>query len=948
MTPDRPRIPTATYRLQFNLHFTFQQARELVPYLHELGISHVYSSPLFKATPGSMHGYDINDHNELNPEIGTREDFDAFVAALHAHGMGLIMDFVPNHMGIASQRNRWWVDVLENGQSSVYAPLFDIEWHPLKQDLENRVLLPILGDQYGRVLERGEFKLSSENGAFFVHYFDAKLPLAPRTYNMILRPALARLEAMNVPPEFLAEFQSVITALEHLPSRTETETAKIEERAREKEVVKRRLVRRCEEYPQAVEAIEMAMRELEGTVGDSRSFDAFDELLNGQVYRLSFWRVAAEEINYRRFFDINDLAAIRVELPEVFEAAHRLTFELIGNGSIDGLRIDHVDGLWHPRVYLEALQARTAELTGASRETLPLYLVVEKILLGEEHLPVGWPVHGTTGYEFANDVIRLLTDPGAEASITASYAAAIGNHVRFQDLAYDAKQLVMHLSLASEVNALSFMLDRLSESNRWYRDFTLNALTAAVREFIACFPVYRTYVCPEEEPTAEDRAVVKSAVRQMLRRNPGTERSIYDFVGDILLKRFPENIDEAAREAHMRFVMKFQQCSSPVMAKGVEDTTFYIYNRLTSLNEVGGEPQHFSISPERFHQRYATQLRQHPHSLLATSTHDTKRSEDVRTRIAAISEIPVVWRKSLRRWQMANQSFKREIDGEMAPDANEEHLIYQTLLGTWPLEPMDSQQRETYIGRIQEYMIKACKEAKVNSSWIQPNEEWEAAVRGFVSDVVSAKSKRFLKTFLPVAEQVAQLGAMNSLSQLVLKLTVPGVPDIFQGMERWTFTLVDPDNRAPVDFEAMKQMMQSNLESAPAELMRHWKDGRLKFLVTRALLRFRRDHSALFQSGEFIRMRASGVHAESCFALLRRGANESLLVVVPRLTQRVGFPPLAELWGDTAIELPAEWHGQSVRDVFTGATVHAAHEGLSVSELLKDLPVGIYFLGPQA
>jgi len=944
MTQDRPRLPTATYRLQFNRHFTFRQAQELVPYLHALGISHVYSSPLFKATPGSMHGYDINDHNELNPEIGTRDDFDAFVAVLHSHGMGLIVDFVPNHMGIASQRNSWWVDVLENGPSSLYAPYFDIEWNPLKQDLENSVLLPILGDQYGRVLERGEFKLSFENGAFFVHYFDVKLPIAPRTYNLILRPALAGLEALEVPQDFISEFQSVITALEHLPKRTETDPAKIEERAREKEIIKRRLVRRCEECPQAQTAIEQAMRQIEGTPGDPRSFDAFDELLSAQVFRLSFWRVAAEEINYRRFFDINELAAIRVEHPEVFEAAHRLTFELVGNGSIDGLRIDHVDGLWHPRVYLEELQARTAMLTGTPRESLPLYLAVEKILLGDERLPAGWPVHGTTGYEFANDAIRLLIDPAAEESITTTYASAIGDHLRFQDVAYHGKQLVMHLSLASEVNTLSHMLDRLSERNRWYRDYTLNALTAAVREFIACFPVYRTYVCEEEDPTPEDRAAVKSAVRQAIRRNPGTERSIYDFIGDILLKKFPENIDDAAREEHMRFVMKFQQCTSPVMAKGVEDTAFYIYNRLTALNEVGGEPQHFSVSPERFHQRYATQLREHPHSLLATSTHDTKRSEDTRARIAAISEVPALWRKSLRRWQAANRKFRREIDGELVPDANEEHLIYQTLLGTWPLEPMSPPQRDVYVERIQNYLIKACKEAKVNTSWIQPNEAWEEAVRGFVADIVGSKPARFLKSFLPVAAQIAQLGAINSLSQLVLKATVPGVPDFYQGTELWSFTLVDPDNRVPVDYEASSRSMQSSLEAPATVLMDQWRDGRIKHFVTRALARFRREHAALFQSGEFIRLRARGPLGDHAFTFIRSLGNEAIVVAVPRLTQRVGFPPTGERWGDTAVELPAELSGGKFRNLFTGDETEAKHDVLPISELLKDLPVAVCHL----
>lgn len=934
-------IPTATYRLQFNREFTFRQARELVPYLRRLGISHIYASPYFKAGPHSMHGYDICDHNELNPEIGAREDYDALVEELHRHGMGQIVDFVPNHMGIGTTVNTWWMDVLENGPASAFASHFDIDWHPLKSDLENKVLLPILGDQYGRVLERGEFMLEFENGAFFLRYFEAKLPLVPRSYVRLLKPALEILQAAEIADNLLAELQSIMTALDHLPQRTDADQEKIIERAREKEIIKQRLARLCGECPPLPLAIEDAMRAIAGEAGDPRSFDAFDELLNMQAYRLSYWRVASEEINYRRFFDINNLAAIRMELPVVFEATHRFIFELIEKGAVNGLRIDHVDGLWLPRDYLEKLQQHAARALNAPEGSNPLYLLVEKILLGDERLREDWPVHGTTGYDFANEVTGLFIDPAAEKAFTETYGKFIDDEQRFDQIAYDKKRSVMHLSLAGEINMLAHMLDRLSEKNRWYRDFTLNALTLAVREIIACFPVYRAYVAPDEEPSQADREAVLRAVRLAKRRNPGTDRSIFNFTGEILLKKFPENIDDAAREEHMRFVMKLQQCAGPVMAKGVEDTAFYIYHRLVALNEVGGEPGRFGIRPGGFFERGLARLKEHPHAMLATTTHDTKRSEDARVRLAAISEFPALWKKSLRRWQTRNRRLKREIEGEQAPDANEEYLLYQTLLGTWPLEPLTPETRATYVQRIQDYMIKAIKEAKVNTSWIQPNEDWETAVRGFVAEILKEHSNRFLKDFEPFAAQIAQAGMINSLSQLVLKCASPGVPDFYQGSELWDFNLVDPDNRRPVDYQLRKNLLDSIENESAAPLFEHWRDGRIKLFLTSKLLDFRLAHPKLFAEGSFVPLQTSGTFAECCVAFLRNFENETMLVIAPRLTQKIGFPPIGAAWRDSAVELPQNHGINQMHELFTGGVLNANKASISVAEALKDLPVAV-------
>ena len=619
-----------------------------MPYLHALGVSDCYASPYFQARAESLHGYDITDHNKLNDAIGSRAEYDRWVAELRAREMGQVLDFVPNHMGIGEPQNLWWADVLENGPSSPYAAYFDIDWQPLKSDLRDKVLIPILGDQYGRVLERGELKVHYDSGRFFLRYFEHEFPIAPGTYRHVLEIALAQLRD-HKEEDFYAELQSILTALEYLPHRTERDPERIAERTREKEIIKRRLERRCQEAPLVQAAIEKALTIINGTPGDPRSFDALDALLTDQSYRLAFWRVAAEEINYRRFFDINDLAAIRMELPEVFEEAHRLVLELVATGAVTGLRIDHPDGLYLPGEYFEKLQQRAAEALKCelSEDGRAIYIVVEKILSGTEQLRADWPVHGTTGYDFMNDAIGVLVDANAERAITAAFHRFIGHALHFGHLVYAKKRLVMRLSLANDVNVLGAMFDRLSEKNRWYRDYTLDALTLAVRETIACFPVYRTYLAPDRPVSEADRAVIERAVAAAKRRNPALEESVFNFLRDILLFRFPENLDDDARAEHVHFVLKFQQITGPIMAKGLEDTAFYIYNRLAALNEVGGEPQRFGMRVEEFHRRNAERQERSPATLLATSTHDTKRSEDVRARMAVISEIPEVWRRSL-------------------------------------------------------------------------------------------------------------------------------------------------------------------------------------------------------------------------------------------------------------------------------------------------------------
>src|SRR5438067_3420513 len=779
-----------------------------------------------------------------------------------------------------------------------------------------------------------------------VRYGERELPIAPVTYRHILEVALKHL-AEYKDDDFYAELQSILTALEYLPKRTEADPKRIAERAREKEIIKRRLERRCAEAPQVQHAIEKALAQINGNPGDPCSFAKLDELLNAQSYRLAFWRVAAEEINYRRFFDVNDLAAIRVELPKVFDTVHHLLLELVSTGAVTGLRIDHPDGLYLPREYFVKLQQRSAKAQGIGLrgDGRAIYMVAEKILTGSETLRKDWPVHGTTGYDFANLVTQLLVESSAETAITKMFHRFVGHSVPFGHLLYAKKLLVMKLALANDVDVLGNLLDRLSERNRWFRDFTLEALSRAVQETIACFPVYRTYVEPGQPVAEEDRQIVERAIAAAKRRNPAMEDSIFNFLCDVLLLRSPQDLDADGRAAHAQFVLKFQQTTGPVMAKGLEDTLFYIYNRLPALNEVGGEPQQFGLSLEIFHERNLRQQRDWPATLIATSTHDTKRSEDVRARMVAISEIPELWRRSLQRWGTANHRWKRMVKVLEAPDANEEYFLYQTLLGTWPMQANgkpDSAPAPDYVERIQAYMAKALKEAKINTSWIQPNEEWDAAMHDFVARILDSSPKnKFLPIFLLAAKEIGRLGTINSLTQTLLKLTSPGVPDIYQGTEIWDYSLVDPDNRRPVDYEPRRKMLNSLSSATLRELMQTCPNGRIKLFVINQILLFRRGHADLFAWGEYLPLHASGTFAECCISFIRRLDDGWTAVIAPRLSSRIGFPPIGEAWQDTAIQLPETFSVKDAHDLFTCQPIRHDERQVAVRDVFSVLPFAV-------
>ncbi len=980
----KPRIPASTYRLQFNHAFTFQNATKIIGYLHDLGISDIYASPYFKAKTGSLHGYDLVDHNALNPEIGTEEDYHAMIAELNRHGMGQILDIVPNHMCIESPYNVWWMDVLENGPSSPFAKFFDIDWTPIKKELRDKVLIPILGDQYGNVLENGDLTLAYEEGAFFVYYYDDKFPLRPQTYTVILEHRLEdltqRLAEENVNYE---EYLSIITALKNLPPHTEADPARIEEQRREKEVIKRRLLALVNVSEAVREHLTENIRLFNGTKGDSRSFDLLDGLLNQQVYRLSHWRVATDEINYRRFFDINGLGAIHMEHHAVFVASHALVFRLIRDGSVTGLRIDHPDGLYNPVEYFHRLQRgcfvsrslapgveppeeerelarRYDEAVLADPTYKPFYIVGEKILTKAERMPEDWPIFSTTGYVFLNSVNGVFIESENAKAFDAIYEKFIREKISIQEIVPEKKKLVMQVAMASEMNTLGHYLNGLSEKSRHTRDFTLNSLRNAIVEVVACFPVYRIYT-NTWSVADRDGQYIELAVSRAKRKNPAISESIFDFVKDVLLLRFPQDMRDEDKEAWLDFAMRFQQITGPVMAKGVEDTAFYVYNRLVSLNEVGGTPERFGTPPETFHGQNIERVKNWPHALIATSTHDTKGGEDTRQRINVLSEIPREWAERVRIWARMNKKRKAMIDGMEAPDRNDEYLLYQTLIGTWPIEQLNGREHDVLLARIRDYMLKAAREAKVNTSWINPNEKYEEALALFVNAVMKpSRENRFLNDFLPFQKMVSHYGMYNSLSQTLLKICAPGVPDFYQGTELWDFSLVDPDNRRPVDFGKRMQIlsllkdMESKMtaENVAWELSLNKEDGRIKLYLISTALNYRKKNRNLFEQGEYLPLVAEGTRASHVCAFERRLGGSSVLVAVPRLLARIisggGSAPFGKaVWEDTSLALPEDEQGTQFQNVFTGEVVSTpSAEGKSVvflSDVFSRFPAALLY-----
>ena len=893
----------ATYRLQFHAGFKFRDALALVPYLAELGVSHIYASPITKARPGSTHGYDIVNHHRLNPEIGDEGDFRALTAALRERGMGLILDIVPNHMGIGPD-NTWWFDVLEWGEASPRAPYFDINWDDARTDLKGRVLLPVLGDQYGAVLEKGEIELRFDpaNGSFYFGYFEHRFPVSPLLYGRILAaggPALSSLARESVTLRGLRRGKrSQAEALKH----------HLAEAAR---------------YPEICSAIQAAVLTWAGTPGAPKSFRPLHRLLEGQAYRLAYWRVAADEINYRRFFNINDLAGLRIELPELFAETHDLVFTLVERGDVDGLRIDHIDGLFDPADYIDKLRRHFPA---------PFYLVVEKILAHYEKLQQ-WPVDGSTGYDFANQVLGLFVDPAGERAMTRIYRRQTGRRDDFDAVLQASKRRIMQVNLASEMNVLARRFHRLSMSEWRTRDFTYGAMRAALEAVIAAFPVYRTYVS-ERGAGSDDRRYIEWAIAQAKKQARTADTSIFDFLHQVLLG----DIAGHSRPGDVLLTaMQFQQITGPVMAKAMEDTAFYRYFRLIALNEVGGDPRRFGLSPAGFHHLMHERVRDWPRAMNATATHDTKRGEDARLRIAMLSEMPREWGQSVSRWLRLNRSRRSEIKDDIVPDRNIEYLFYQTLVGAWPpgLQPDDAGGVADLAERVGAYMVKAVREGKEESSWSNPNADYEAGLTRFVSAVLDAsRPNAFLANFHNFIEPLARLSAISSLAQLAIKLTAPGLPDVYQGCDLWDFSLVDPDNRKPPDWRLRRELLTTIADAVSPELAANWQDGRAKLFIASRLLRLRQEFPALFAEGDYLPLFAEGGRGENhLLAFARQDRLTAVVVAVPRLVYglyRDGGPD----WGLTALPLPYKgpW-----RDVITGKR----HEGVRITaaDLFAGFPV---------
>lgn len=981
-------IPGATYRLQFNKNFRFSDARELIPYLQLLGISTLYASPILQAREGSAHGYDITDHNKINPEIGTEGELLQLVAELRANGMGLLLDTVPNHMGVGHGTNPWWQDVLQNGRASKFANFFDIDWDPLKPELHNKVLLPILGNQYGEELESGKLTLRHQDGDFTVSYYDRALPIDPQTFPLIFESS-SDLRVNSNNPE-IRELRGLLVGLSELPTHETTEQDRVQKRQREIPFLKQRLRELADRSEDVRSVIDDSVRSINGKPGDAGSYDALHRLLEAQAYRLAHWRVSAEEINYRRFFDINDLVGLRMEDPSVFAATQALIRRLLGEGAVQGIRVDHPDGLFNPPQYFTRLQmlyvasqccgpepqGQVAEngieldvQSGfgqlvSDRTRAPLYVLVEKILEPGEDLPRDWPVDGTVGYDFLNLVNGIFIDTKNRKAFTSLYHRFIGGPVELDSMVYQAKRLIMNSALSNEVNVLGHMLDEISSTDRRARDFTRKVLRQAIRETIACFPVYRTYIDERGTITDRDRLYIEQAITRAKRRSGTMPAQAFDFLRDILLLRGSDRgAPVYGYRKQLYFTLKFQQLTGPVMAKGLEDTTCYTYNRFVSVNEVGGSPREFGIDLQEFHHANRKRREDWPSSMLATSTHDTKRSEDVRMRLDVLSEMPRPWAAAAMRWRRANRGKKRGLsDGRVVPDPNEEYMLYQALTGTWPVRmdngkptaTLSKEERQVFIQRIQEYVTKAVHEAKVNLSWVNQNPEYVESLQRFIERILTpgteSRPNRFLQLIQPFILRIAFFGAMNSISQTLLKITAPGVADIYQGQELLDFSLVDPDNRRPVDFRLRRLMLdelrqRENDPSLIEEMLREWSDGRAKMWVTWKGLQWRQAHRDLSQQGTYQAIAAKGPSATHVVAFARSHENETAVTVAPRfgftLSQGESHPPTGDIWDDTTIEVPAAANA-ALQNVLTGDEVTIGANGrLRIADALRRFPAAL-------
>ncbi|KAM3096064.1 malto-oligosyltrehalose synthase [Phormidesmis sp. 146-35] len=918
-------IPVSTYRLQFTGAFGFNSASQIIEYLVELGISDLYASPIFAANQGSTHGYDVIDPNQINPELGTVEEFEALVNRVQSHQLGWLQDIVPNHMAYSSH-NRLLMDVFEHGSTSEYFEYFDIAWNAPFADDGDRVLAPLLGDFYGDCLERGDLQLEYEQGSLKVVYGSLKLPIRLESYRHFIRPDLDSLtQKLGKENASLIKLIGVLYIIENVSSVAE-------QRQEQSSFAKGILWELYQSDSDIQEFLDRNLEVLNGEKGNSESFDDLDELLHEQFFRLAYWKTASESINYRRFFAVNELISVKVENLQTFEKSHAAISKLVQEQKFTGLRIDHIDGLSDPAQYLERLREKMGDV----------YITIEKILELKETLP-DWQIQGTSGYDFLNYVNGIFCKQDNQDALTKIYADIVGLEFDYSQLVREKKRLILDKDLRGDLANLAHLLKNISNHYRFSNDFTIYGLETAIAEILILFPIYRTYV--NQQGIGEvDRAYIQDVIQGARTNLPLLVHEL-NFIEKLLLLNYDNSLTPAQKEQWLYFVMRIQQYTGPLMAKGVEDTVLYVYNRLISLNEVGGNPSHFGVAIADFHTFNQAHQARWIHTMNATATHDTKRGEDMRARINVLSEIPEEWAQQVNVWMTLNQSQKTKLDGLEMPDRNDEYFFYQTLVGAFPF---DQTGQTDLVDRLKEYIVKAIREAKVNTTWLTNNTEYETAFTRFVESVLEpSEQNEFLQKFIPFQQKVADYGIFNSLSQTLLKITAPGVPDFYQGVELWELSLVDPDNRRPVDFEQRRSLLKDlksratkDLPALLSDLLDTRQDGRIKLFLTFQALQARKDYLELFQQGDYLPLEVTGRFKDHVIAFARRFADRYAVTIVPRFLTDVtepGKPPIGSVWQDTYIQLPASTNW---KDVISGQSLESG-KNIEITQVLQHFPVAL-------